>query len=94
MNLYAWLIEFGLAVQVAYRDMFHVTKLYSYESRGGRLVAKSAIAEVSPHASLFKLPSFAPVPDAPAAGRGQQIINHPDDNDRAEVREWVFYRGT
>jgi hypothetical protein len=29
------------AVEVAYRDMFHAPKLYSYIARGGRLVAKS-----------------------------------------------------
>ena len=81
-------------MEVAYRDMFHVTKLYSYISRGGRLVAKSVIAQVGTHAFLFKSSSLAPVLDPPSAWCGWEIIDDPDDDDGAKVRERVFYRGS
>jgi|GEM_PF-4448703 len=67
--------------------------LQSYIARGGRLVAKSVVAEVRSHALDFKASAVAPVLSASAAWHGDQVINDPEDNDCTKVREGVAYRG-
>jgi hypothetical protein len=51
------------------------------------------VAEIGPHALVFKASAVAPVLDPPAAWCSKEIIDNPEDNDGAKVREWVFYGG-
>jgi hypothetical protein len=72
--------------------MFHVTKLYSCVSVGGRLVSIPIIVKVGAHALFLQVSAPTPVMPAPAAGKGKKVKKEPNDNDSPEVGEWIVYR--
>ncbi len=54
---------------------------------------KISISKIGTHALFFQAPAFTPVPDAPSAGFGEQIIDDPDGDDGAKIWARIFDGG-
>jgi len=81
------------AVQVADRQMFHLSKLLQQLVAGGRLMTVPVIAQVRTHIFVLQSSSLAPVFPAPAAWQRNQVINQPKNYHRAKIWKRVMYRG-